>query len=73
MAYAIFKRLSEHETVWVGSARERGETEHRLRSLAGDFHQQFYALDLDSGEIIESRETKPPPDNRQRNSHKPPL
>lgn len=62
MSYAIFKRLSENETVWVGSAQERREAEDRLASLSRDFRKEFYALDLDSGEIIESR--PPSSDNR---------
>src|SRR5579863_6567860 len=62
VSYAIFKKLSEHETVWVGSARERREAEDRLASLARAFQKEFYALDLDSGEIIENR--PPSSDNR---------
>lgn len=62
MSYAIFKKLSEHETVWVGSTQERREAEDRLASLARDFQKEFYALDLDSGEIIENR--PPSSDNR---------
>jgi hypothetical protein len=53
VAYGIFRKLSEHETVWVGSARERGEAEERLESLVQTFKKEFYALDLDTGEIID--------------------
>ncbi|HEV2495071.1 MAG TPA: hypothetical protein VG204_18575 [Terriglobia bacterium] len=55
MAYGIFQKLSEHETVWVGSAKERGETEQRLESLAQTYQKEFFGIDLDSGEIIDSQ------------------
>lgn len=64
MGYAIFKKLSEHETVWIGSVSDRGEAEEKLRSLVRDSNQEFYALDPDSGEIIKSRQAIPPSYNR---------
>lgn len=64
MGYAIFKKLSEHETVWIGSVPDRGEAEEKLRSLVRDSQQEFYALDLDSGEIIKSYKATPPSYNR---------
>lgn len=56
MAYSIFKKLADHETVWVGHANAREEAEQKLKYLAGAFSKEFYALDFDTGETILSKD-----------------
>jgi hypothetical protein len=56
MAYSIFKKLADHETVWVGHANAREEAKQKLKSLAGTFSKDFYALDFETGETILSKD-----------------
>ena len=61
MGYSIFQKLSDHETVWVGSAQSRREAEQRVASLTRYFRKKFYAVDVGTGEILYNLEDPDPP------------